>query len=101
MSATVHRIHPDGPAIAEMRGRPMRMLAEKLGFVSIAKKMQLDASKDLQRLDVVVAALSAMVHGYAIAFERHGHHSSPDRTCIEELRTEIANYMQSRVNELG
>ena len=36
MSATVHRIHPDGPGIVELRGRQMRALAHDLGFEAMA-----------------------------------------------------------------
>lgn len=98
MSATVHRIHPDGPGIVELRGRQMRMLATELGLESFAKVMAGGAV--LATLDTDVMSLSMMLHGYELAFERHGKRGHEDRARIAELRTAISNYMQERVNEL-
>jgi hypothetical protein len=103
MSATVHRIHPDGPGIVELRGRQMRALAHDLGFENLAATMLACATQPsctLTTLDAQATALSTMLHGYELAFERHGKRGHEDRARIAELRTAISNYMQERTNEL-
>lgn len=102
MNATV-RVLPfvDGQTAVQLRAGTMPHAARELGFVGIANAMHYSQCENLKRLDKLVGELSAMLHGYEIALERHATFDSRcDRALAENLRNDIANYMQSRANEL-
>ena len=103
MNATVSVLpFVDGQTAVQLRAGTMPNAARDLGFIGHADKMHYSRCESLKRLDKLVGELSMMLHGYEIALERHDNFETRcDRALAANLRNDIANYMQSRANELG
>lgn len=104
MSAAVHILPgADGPGIVYQAALPMRVYMKDLpAFRSYMDRTECGRMMWLTELDTLVGDLSAVLHGYEVAMEQPwANVPREERTLVRQLCNAIANYMQSRANEVS
>lgn len=93
----------DGPGAVEQESAKMRLLANNLGLGTVASAMHFSACRSLETLDDLVTSLSILLHGYEVGVERvRGQFvEETTRRAMNDLRTEITNYQQRRLNSIN